>query len=235
MIPISDATLPQSRGLQARKVPARGIVIHTPGRAFTARACQITHDAAWPVTEEAALRWYVTSGFAFYGGYMVGPSGAVYRLADDRTRTQHAGALDARYTERGGREWRAWAKPLAGHGWVKHERDPAQVFDWWDARWPGLKSPTELMGPFPNDAIGIDIMPMLDGSYSMPQVRALAALVRDLCQLHGLPHDRRHVVGHEDVDPCSRGTVLRSGRVIGTPWDPSPALDWKALDLGGAP
>lgn len=231
MIPISDATLPQSRGLQIRKVPVRGIVLHTPGRAFTARACQITRDAAWPVVEEAALRWYVTSAFGFYGGYMVGPSGAVYRLADDKARTQHTGALDARYVERGGREWRGWAKPLGGSGWSEHKRDPAQVFDWWDARWPGLKSPTELMGKTPNDALGIDIMPTLDGSYTIPQVRALASLIRDICQIHGLLLDRAHVVGHEDVDPCCRGTVLRSGRVVGIPWDPGAALNWKDLGL----
>lgn len=223
------AHLPQAASLPLRSTTPAVLVIHTTGRSLTGHAID-SAGPAWPEVEEAAVAWYRTSGTPDFGGYLIGPSGAVYKLADNDRRTRHAAALDHRYTSGDRTGWRDWAR-IDGT-WRRHGRDPVRVWDWWDARWPDVVSPADLAaGPHPNDGIGIDLLPTMAGAYTAEQIAALRELVAGLCQAHGIFRDRLHVLGHEDVDPCGRGAVLRGGQIIGIPWDPSPALHWDALGL----
>jgi len=225
---IADATLPQVPRLPHRTRQIRGLVLHSTGRTLAVRCAEYAHSDDPAAIDAAAVAWYRSSGFGYFGGYLVGCSGAVYRLAPDEVRTQHAAELDSRYKSSA---WRAWAH-LDGR-WQQHMRDPAQVWDWWDARWPGL-SPADLLGMRPNDALGVDLLPLPTGRYSLEQVAQVRRLIHHLCAEHNVAPTRRNVVGHEDVDPCSRGTVRRGGRIVGIPWDPGP-LDWAALALEQQP
>lgn len=202
----------------------RGIVIHTTGRTLTTRATEYASTDDPHKVDAAAVGWYRSSSFGYFGGYLVGLSGTIYQLAADDVRTQHAAELDGRYRTAA---WRSWAH-LDGQ-WVQHMRPAAHVWDWWDARW-GQSNPIDILGARPNDALGIDLLPGLDGKYTHEQTAQVRRLVHALCASHGLPASRALVVGHEDVDPCSRGTVRRNGRILGIPWDPG-ALDWSALAL----
>lgn len=218
------ATLPQVPRLPLRTRPVRGIVLHSTGRPLAVRCAEYAGSTQPADVDAAAVAWYRSSGFSYFGGYLVGTSGTVYRLAPDEVRTQHAAELDSRYKSSA---WRSWAH-VDGR-WQQHGRDPAQVWDWWDARWPGL-SPPDLLGMRPNDALGVDLLPTPAGRYTDDQVAQARRLVHHLCAAHGLRPARGVVVGHEDVDPCSRGTVRRGGKIVGIPWDPGP-LDWSALAL----
>lgn len=234
---LTQCILPSSLKLRARIDPARALVIHTTGRGLTGKATQLAgHDATRAEVDEAAIGHYENGTLPYFGGWFVG-WGGVYQLAADDRQCQHSGSLGLHYNTAA---WMDVAKPLSPKGvsgLSPHGRPGRTVYDWWLARWaPGLTTPLGLpTGRTPNAAsIGIDLLPQLDGTYSADQVTALRWLVRKLCEQHGIPLDRRHVLGHEDVDPCARGTVLRKGKVLGVPWDPG-ALDWSALGLAPAP
>ncbi len=67
--------------------------------------------------------------------------------------------------------------------------------------------------------------------FTEAQYRATAGLVRYLAARYGVPLDREHVIGHDDVPGISSPTVS------GMHWDPGPYWDWDhfmAL-LGAAP
>lgn len=234
---ITPRILPGSHALRTRAEQPRAIVIHTTGRPLTGKATQLAgHDATHAEVDDAAIGHYERGVLSFYGGWFVGWDG-IYQLATDDRRTQHSGSLGLHYNTVG---WMDVAKPLAPggvSGLRPHGRPGSTVYDWWLERWaPGLTSPLGLpTGREPNGkSIGIDLLPQLDGTYSASQVTALRWLLRKLCEDHDIPYDRRHVLGHEDVDPCARGTVLRKGKVLGIPWDPG-ALDWSSLGLAPAP
>jgi len=101
--------------------------------------------------------------------------------------------------------------------------------EWWSARWPKLKFPTELPSwckKSPNKvSVGIDLLAHGNGSlvpeYTKAQYESLAKLIKALCTDLDIPIDRENIVGHEDVDPISRGNK-RAG------WDPG-VFDYDGL------
>ncbi|MFC4031302.1 N-acetylmuramoyl-L-alanine amidase [Streptomyces polygonati] len=66
--------------------------------------------------------------------------------------------------------------------------------------------------------------------YTQEQYEDTAALVRYLAERYGVPLDREHIIGHDNVP----GPV--DGDVAGMHWDPGPYWDWSAfMRLLGAP
>ena len=66
--------------------------------------------------------------------------------------------------------------------------------------------------------------------YSEPMYRASARLVRYLARRHGIPLDRAHVIGHDQVPGATASSIP------GMHWDPGPFWDWEHyFTLMGAP
>lgn len=66
--------------------------------------------------------------------------------------------------------------------------------------------------------------------YTEAMYRTSAELVRHLAQLHDIPLDRAHIIGHDNVS----GTIPSTVR--GMHWDPGPYWNWSHyFDLLGAP
>ena len=66
--------------------------------------------------------------------------------------------------------------------------------------------------------------------YSEPMYRASARLVRYLARRHGIPLDRAHVIGHDQVPGATTSSIPRMH------WDPGPFWDWEHyFTLMGAP
>lgn len=196
---ITAAILPQVKDLAPRPGPVKAIVYHTTGRGLAKVAAQ----AAAPGTAEydqAALAWYRRSGHAYYGAILVGPSGLAYRLAPDGVKAWHSASLTA--------------EQAAGK---------ATAPKWWRERWAPLPGPHALIGRSINAlALGVDALPLPDGTFSEAQLDALAAVGRQLAKAHVLTLERIHHLGHEDVDPWRRG-VTAGG--VERPWD--PGWDWQ--------
>lgn len=215
--------------LGVRQDAPRGIILHTTGGGL-ARAV----EGKAPDSDAAAARRYTTGALRYYGHYLVGRlSGRVYQLAHPARIAHHTGALASRY----GRgptapsdTWRRFGSPIGVKGWAPHGRDPAVVYDWWDARWPGITSPVEFFGRQVNAAtLGLDVIPAVDGSFGDEQVEATAQLVAALCATYDIEPTERGVMRHEDVDPVRRGCVLRGGTIYGVPWDPGPRFPFDAM------
>ncbi|WP_084703792.1 N-acetylmuramoyl-L-alanine amidase [Phaeacidiphilus oryzae] len=66
--------------------------------------------------------------------------------------------------------------------------------------------------------------------YSQTQYEATADLVRYLALRYGIPLDRQHIIGHDDVPGPA------DSYVAGMHWDPGPYWDWnRFMELVGAP
>jgi hypothetical protein len=158
--------------------------------------------------------------------YLIGTTGRVFVLDKDHQRAQHSGGLamecPAGDVYAAG-TWRDWASPSDGSGWRRHGRPGHVVYDYWDAAFPGARSPLDVFpwGKFPNDALGIDLLPDPDtGAYAPVQRSSYLVLVKLLAAKHGFPLDARHVTTHTFASPCERGTVVRKGQIVGVHWDP---------------
>jgi hypothetical protein len=69
-----------------------------------------------------------------------------------------------------------------------------------------------------------------DAWYSEQMYRASARLVRYLAKKYGIPLDRQHIFGHDNVPPPTAGTIPEMHD------DPGPFWDWRHyFDLLGAP
>ncbi len=195
---VTDAILPKCADLPARAGDIKAAVYHTTGRGL-AKVAARGGNPGTVAYDEAALAWYRRSGHPYFGAYMVGPSGLAYRLAPDNVKAWHAASLTAE--QAAGRVW----APL-----------------WWRERWAPLPGPHALVGRSINAVtIGVDALPLPDGTFSVAQIDTLAALGRMLAKAHGFSLERIHHLGHEDVDPWRRG-VTSAG--VERPWD--PGWDW---------
>jgi N-acetyl-anhydromuramyl-L-alanine amidase AmpD len=111
----------------------------------------------------------------------------------------------------------AWHTGSSKRNKLKKEKP----FDWWALRWKEMGYPTELPsweGNSPNKvSVGIDLLAHGNGAivsgYTDKQYESLARLIKALCADLEIPVDRKYIVGHEDVDPISRGSK-KAG------WDP---------------
>jgi hypothetical protein len=209
--------------------PPMGVVVHTPGTPFAQRALAAATSklgrapSLVELDQAAAERFDVAS---YLPGYLIGQSGAVFRLESDDKRTMHAGQLGAdapRADVYAGTGWREWASPSDGSGWRRHGRPGDQVYDYWLAAFPGAETPVDVFpwGAYPNSAIGIDLLPdPATGAHTAAQRSSFVTLVRTLASVHRFLLDQYHVTTHTLASPVERGTVLRGGRIVGVHWDP---------------
>jgi hypothetical protein len=112
---------------------------------------------------------------------------------------------------------------------------------WWTKRWNHIQKPTELppWETSPNKStIGIDLLAHGNGQitsgYTDEQYKSLGELIGKICDKYSIPVEREYILGHEDVDPISRGNTKRG-------WDPG-SFDYDKLislargeDKEGAP
>ncbi len=103
-----------------------------------------------------------------------------------------------------------------------------KLYEWWTERWPDLKNPISLpvWKGSPNvNSVGIDLLAHGNGAitsaYTQAQYKSLAKLIKSLCDNLEIPLERKYILGHEDVDPISRGSK-KGG------WDPGH-FDWGYL------
>jgi len=220
--------LPQSDNLKDRTAPVRFIVLHTTSVTFSQRVGG---------TLEGALERYRVTAAPYYGHGIFDATGAYGQLADYPLRAQHSASLDWRYETAadGSYPWRWTAKPSGASDYIPTGRDPAIVWDWWDARWPGVPTPLDLIGTlYPNNhSIGLDLMPTVDGDFPPAQLEAAAAKCCELLALAGLTARMGGalptVVTHSDIDPMRRGAVYSAGKVIGRDWDLGTRFDYGAF------
>jgi hypothetical protein len=217
-----------------RGVPPKGIVFHTPGSTWAKGVWDKLNNKSAAVYDRVASVTFDQRNYQ--PNYLLGTAGLVAQLATDNMRTQHAGRLGADSPVAGvyaSDAWAAWASPSSGGGWRLHGRPPRVVYDWWFAAFPGHLSPVTVFpwGESPNDALGIDLLPVVDGTggpvHTQVQFDLAVMLVKMLANQHGFPINNRTVTTHSLCSPVERGSVLSAGKIIGTPWDLSP----KTFDL----
>lgn len=187
-----------------------GLLVHTSGGGVTdvARKQKLT-----PL--QVALRVYIDAqnggnGYPWGGPtYVVPHDGAIWQIAPDNLRTEHAG---------GPNRWR-----YIDGSW---EHVYPVVTDAWKRQWGNVKSaggrtfkhPYQLFpSTSPNrDYVGVEMIPCGDGygtpmapglRFSYEQHNAIRRLGRDLAARHAWPKGWQkgcRLVGHEDVDPLER-------------------------------
>lgn len=207
-------SLPHNSDLPNRIEPVKGIVVHTTGRRLTAIAEQNNPDNL----ANGAMQWYERSGSKYYANLIVAPDLTIDAMAPDNKATWHTRRLDPVYA-RGW--WREFAYHTKDRELQRHGRDPAVVFDWWDARWGKDASPLGLLGTRSINPVtwAIDLLPQRDGTYTENQLHLVAALLAEKCIEFGL--DETKVFGHADLDPVRRGIVWKDDRAVGRDWDPA--------------
>jgi N-acetyl-anhydromuramyl-L-alanine amidase AmpD len=196
------------------KRPIYGICVHTTGDGIPAEVAKSgkTHLAV-------ARSTYLNMGLVG-PHYVIDPFGAVDQYADAGVVRYHAGV-----------EAEQRRSFLDGHWLEDANRIPKAVVDWWQARHPGVKSPSHLYpSKSPNkDYVGIELIPagrytttpgMIKGSwkfehgtrpgfdkqrFSVEQYVALARLCNTIAEENGLDLGKSGVlVGHEDLNPYTR-------------------------------
>lgn len=226
--PVLDLSM-QGTDNRGRDTAPKGIVTHTPSVTFARRARDAfaAENGRAPAPGELDLTAARRFDRATYQpNYLIGTSGLLAQLDLDHQRAQHSGMLagDSPVGDvYSAGTWRDWASPSDGSGWVRHGRPGHVVYDYWGAAFPGARSPLDVFawGRYPNEAIGIDLLPDPEtGAYSSVQRAVYVRLVRALSDLHGFPLDLRHVTTHTLASPVERGTVRRGGKIVGVHWDP---------------
>lgn len=214
-----------------------GVVTHTPSVTFAVNARNAFYGQHGRFPTPAELDATAAGRFdraAYQPNYLIGTTAAVFQLDADHQRAQHSGELahdspvgDV-YTAG---TWRDWASPSDGSGWQRHGRPGHVVYDYWDAAFPGARSPLDVFvwGRYPNEAIGIDLLPdPTTGAYTPAQRAAYVKLVRALGLLHGFPMRFERVTTHTYASPVERGTVKHKGQIVGVHWDPDARV-WPHL------
>jgi hypothetical protein len=213
--------------LRRRRKPVRGVVVHTTGRGLLRR---VVGGVDGPGA--AAARRYARGAVGdFFGHYLIDHDGRVYALAHPERVALHTAALHRFYGSEGvpSDRWRMYCCPLSER-MQRHGRDEARVWDWWNARWPELASPVVMLGRNVNAAaVGIDLLPLDDLTYTAAQVESCAVLVEALSEALRFSIEPMRVVRHEDVDPLRRGAVRKGDRILGVPWDPGPSWNHAAM------
>lgn len=211
-----------------RSKPPMGIVFHTPGSTWA--------KGIWdklPIKEAAVFDEKAAAAFDlrdYQPNYLIGTTGKIFQLDVDSNRTQHAGKLANNApikTIYDSREWAKWASPSDGSGFRLHGRSPEAVYDWWFAAFPGHNTPLTVFPwkDLPNSAIGVDLLPVVDGNpaqHTPQQHEAAMWLITALAAMHKFPVNKTTVTTHSMCSPVERGTVVSKGSIIGTPWDLPP-------------
>ena len=201
-----------------------GIVVHTTGSgpatiAETDAEKRASLGCASAI--DCALAIYATGeGFPHY---VIGYDGATYATCPEDHTAWHAGWT----RQMGGRDrWRSWSAPA-----------------WWSRVWGAGRTPIDLLpqGSFsPNSShFGIELLgASRSATFTDAQYEALARLVVDIDQRHGLGIDRApspKLLGHEDLNPLPTEQHGRANARGG--WDPgahrvdgtTPTFSWSKL------
>ena len=194
------------KGSQRSLSKINSIIIHTTGYgAGLKRLKEKYGDDLATIGDAYALR--MANILKYKGHFLIDHVGVIYHLIPLVEVAWHTGSSKRKKLKT---EWR---------------------HSWWTERWEGISNPTELPsweGGSPNKvSVGIDLLAHGGGAivkgYTDAQYESLAVLVRALCADLNIPIERKYIVGHEDVDPISRGNK-RAG------WDPG-AFDYNRLLL----
>lgn len=191
-----------------------GICVHTTGNGIPEGAAR---QQKRPL--EVARATYLSMGLVG-PHYVIDPYGEVDQYAPVNRVRYHVGV-----------EAEQRRSFLDGHWLEDKNRIPAAVTAWWQARWPGVQSPSHLYpSKRPNvDYVGIELIPcgryvvqpgIVKSSwqwehgtrcsfdkqrFSIEQYVALARLCNSIAEQNGLDLDRTGVlVGHEDLNPYTR-------------------------------
>lgn len=203
-----------------------GLVVHTPGSTAIAKARKL----GIPPLEYLVAHYNERGRFGPH--YVCDLDGTLVQLEDDDEVTWHVG-------------WTTIMTRLYRTGRWRRVASAATV-EAWDERWPGRRSPLELLpGDTPNACmLGIEVIPIVAPSeyeplvpgmrYTAMQHESVRGLVRDLARRHRWPRAelRARVLGHEDLAPLP-WPANPSGRAdAGGGWDPgalraSPRWDWE--------
>ena len=142
--------------------------------------------------------------FSWYKKY---PSNAVYVTADLKKTTSDKAMFVMQESK----------KP-----WSKY-------YNYFEKRWSSRLVPIQFHEESdPNNySIGIELVSYGSNEhhsnvYSKAMYKSLKNLLKNLHKTHGIPIDRNHIVGHEDVNP-----VARFG------WDPNTGFDWDCILMSG--
>jgi hypothetical protein len=188
-----------------RSAPCYGLAVHTTGSSIVAKARK---EGADPL--EFAVAYYLQPE-SYWSHYLIGWSGQIIQISDERERAQHIGmtAVDR-------------AKYASG-AWVKEVSAATSVF--WDLEWSRFaRSPNDLYpGKSPNNVyIGVELLPVDDKAkkswddkdwwksgvrFTLQQHWSVVELAKDIAKRHGWPDywwKSGRLVGHEDVSPLQR-------------------------------
>lgn len=204
-----------------------GVCIHTTGRGVTVEATKHGLDPMVQALEEYCRPDDPKNGiYTAFPHYLIGSEGTILQIADERERARHCAVTpEDRLKYLTG----TWRQEVAKQGLAA-----------WDARWPGVKSPSHLYpDKRPNDSyLGVELIPQLkpgpDGTlFTAAQYEAVMALVADVGSRYGIAVRGKRLVGHEDLSPLTRWDA--SGG-----WDPGslrrfPLFDWARCDPFSGP
>lgn len=203
---------PTRRKLPHRLSPALAIVVHGTGQTDLAKC----------------LAWY-TSAAGEGPHYLIAANGVVHRFAAENRVAYHAAMRPdekALYLQ-GYDVWSRWVWPMGTSRPVEIGGEYAG-YRFWRDRWrPRIESPLGLpTGETPNFlSIGIEVQSLEKPPrevFSAEQYTALGALVRVVALRNGIPLDRDHVLGHQDISPMRRANP-RGGT------DPGDNFNWDRL------
>lgn len=189
-----------------------GITVHTTGRGVLDKAKK---KGQTPI--EWALGYYKRTAGPHY---CIDTDGTIYQIQPDHWMGAHVGIAPIERKEY-----------LSGAWTAKFKKNPA--YELWKRRWPGYESPQHLYpSPSPNaDYIGVELIPLVDATYTDAQYESLANLCLDRAKAHGWEDGwaaTPRLVGHEDLDAYDRWHKTIGG------WDPGylrakPKFHWEKL------
>jgi len=193
-----------TRGEKRSLKSINSIIIHTTGFGAGLRRLRDKYDGDLTKVGPAYAK-RMANILKYKGHFLIDHTGAIYQFLPLSEVGWHTGSSKRRK--------------------LKDNKPPA----WWIRRWKGFKKPTDLPSwkeRSPNAvSVGIDLLAHGNGTltpgYTDEQYEGLVKLIGALCKDFNIPLERKYIVGHEDVDPISRGSK-NSG------WDPGK-FDWSKL------
>lgn len=218
---------PLRTGTLRKQSAAHGAVVHTTGSGVVMAAQKAGKDPF-----ERALSVYSTG--LYFPHYIIGWAGELGQICDERIRAPHVGVTPIERTAFLNNTWRTLSHPIGCADYLRNAQGFPQ-YAYWDARWPSLKAPTELVpGHVVSEVfLGIELLDarQMSGNSGKPytdeQYKSLGRLLVDVAKRHGFPIQKERILGHDDLNPITRST--RAGG-----WDPGsygsvPAFDWAHL------
>jgi N-acetyl-anhydromuramyl-L-alanine amidase AmpD len=203
---------PTKRVLSVRPGKPRAVIVHGTGE-----------------TDLDKLIAYYSSADGLGPHYLVEPGGTVRQFARETLTAYHCkiDPAEARLYQQGYAEWSCWT-------WRKdqpfHVGEEFTGYRTWRDTWrngKGLQSPLDLVtGAHPNSAsIGIELQSLLhptDAVFTREQYQALAELLTEVSDRHGILLSRDHLLGHYDCSPMRRSTGQGG-------YDPGEKFNWLYL------